>query len=77
MAGIATTSWPRAASASSSPRECQDPEAPSTPTRSRSLNAANERSSTSGASPPPWWARPDSVLVSVTAAGLNSIGSMS
>ena len=38
---------------------------------------ANERSSTSGASPPPWCARPDSVLVSVTAAGLNSIGSTS
>ncbi len=37
----------------------------------------NDRSSTSGARPPPWWARPDWVLVSVTAAGLNSIGSMS
>ena len=38
---------------------------------------ANERSSTSGACPPAWWARPDSVLVSVTSAGLNSSGSMS
>ena len=40
-------------------------------------HCSNERSSTSGASMPPWWTRPDSVLVSVTAAGLNSSGSMS
>ena len=38
---------------------------------------ANERSSTSGASAPPWNVRPESALVSATTAGLNSIGSMS
>jgi hypothetical protein len=39
--------------------------------------AANERSSTSGASEPPWKVRPESLLVSATTAGLNSIGSIS